>query len=109
MVRKEELSSPLGQDALSHEWLSYLLYAFPAQAQNATCGTTVASQTMVSFVTETSDRQSVAAFPQKGPPLPAGGQHLEPGPSSSAALGVSTANHLSPPIPIFCILNPCTH
>ncbi|KAK3538905.1 hypothetical protein QTP86_020169, partial [Hemibagrus guttatus] len=25
------------------------------------------------------------------------------------ALGVATANHLSPPIPIFCILNPCTH
>ncbi|KAK3565158.1 hypothetical protein QTP86_000356 [Hemibagrus guttatus] len=23
--------------------------------------------------------------------------------------GVATANHLSPPIPIFCILNPCTH
>ncbi|KAK3516434.1 hypothetical protein QTP70_012488 [Hemibagrus guttatus] len=23
--------------------------------------------------------------------------------------GVSTANHLSPPIPIFCILNTCTH
>ncbi|KAK3554544.1 hypothetical protein QTP70_025396 [Hemibagrus guttatus] len=26
-----------------------------------------------------------------------------------AVLGVSTANHLSPPIPIFCILNTCTH
>ncbi|KAK3535321.1 hypothetical protein QTP70_007934 [Hemibagrus guttatus] len=24
-------------------------------------------------------------------------------------IGVATANHLSPPIPIFCILNPCTH
>ncbi|KAK3570307.1 hypothetical protein QTP86_017179, partial [Hemibagrus guttatus] len=23
--------------------------------------------------------------------------------------GVATANHLFPPIPIFCILNPCTH
>ncbi|KAK3571608.1 hypothetical protein QTP86_015345, partial [Hemibagrus guttatus] len=23
--------------------------------------------------------------------------------------GVATANHLSPPIPIFCILNTCTH
>ncbi|KAI2663988.1 dTTP/UTP pyrophosphatase [Labeo rohita] len=61
----------------------------PVQAQSATCGTTVASQTMVSFVAETSDRQSVAASPQKGPPLPAGGQHLAPGPSSSAALGLA--------------------
>ncbi|KAK3515907.1 hypothetical protein QTP86_020695 [Hemibagrus guttatus] len=26
-----------------------------------------------------------------------------------ASGGVSTANHLSPPIPIFCILNTCTH
>ncbi|KAK3545274.1 hypothetical protein QTP70_002932 [Hemibagrus guttatus] len=25
------------------------------------------------------------------------------------ARGVATANHLSPPIPIFCILNTCTH
>ncbi|KAI2653735.1 Aspartate/prephenate aminotransferase [Labeo rohita] len=63
---------------------------FPVQAQSATCGTTVASQTMVSFVTGTSDRQYMAASPQKGPPLPAGGQHLAPGPSSSAALGLAT-------------------
>ncbi len=61
----------------------------PLQAQSATCGTTMASQTMGSFVTETSDRQSVAASPQEGPPLPAGAQHLAPRSSLFAALGVA--------------------
>ncbi|KAK3520078.1 hypothetical protein QTP70_012824 [Hemibagrus guttatus] len=28
---------------------------------------------------------------------------------SSSVMWVATANHLSPPIPIFCILNTCTH
>ncbi len=41
------------------------------------------------FVTETSDRQSVAASPQEGPPLPAGAQHLAPRSSLFAALGVA--------------------
>lgn len=59
------------------------------QAQSVTCGTTVASQTMVSFVAETSDRKSMEASSQEGPPLPAGGQCLAPGPGSSAALGMA--------------------
>ncbi|KAK3511185.1 hypothetical protein QTP70_032234 [Hemibagrus guttatus] len=40
-------------------------------------------------------------------------QHSEPnkqlGQSPWPTGGVATANHLSPPIPIFCILNTCTH
>lgn len=44
---------------------------------------------MMAFVAETSDRQLIEAFPQERHPLPAGGQRLAPGSSSSGALGLA--------------------
>lgn len=58
------------------------------QAQRSTRGTMMASQTMVSFVTETLDWQTLG--PQEGPFLPVRGQHLASISSSHTALGLST-------------------